>query len=129
MYLPEETCSLSDTAKIGQEKNKIKFKYLNFCSLPDNTCFILRRKNVHAGLAQVISYNISRYPNLNRIYYGCRWCLVEFHILQGVYRRENCLNSVMVDSFLGVMKSGLFYAEKIESVENFTKVLDEYVDV
>ena len=28
----------------------------------------------------------------------------------------------MVDSFLGVMKSGLFYAEKIESVENFTKV-------
>lgn len=60
MYLPEETCSLSDTAKIGQEKNKIKFKYLNFCSLPDNTCFILRRKNVHAGLAQVISYNISR---------------------------------------------------------------------
>ena len=35
----------------------------------------------------------------------------------------------MVDSFLGVMKSGLFYAEKIESVENFTKVLDEYVDV
>ena len=62
-------------------------------------------------------------------HYGCRWCLVEFHILQGVYRRENCLNSVMVDSFLGVMKSGLFYAEKIESVENFTKVLDEYVDV
>ena len=57
MYLPEETCSLSDTAKIGQEKNKIKFKYLNFCSLPDNTCFILRRKNVHAGLAQVISDN------------------------------------------------------------------------
>ena len=52
---------------------------------------------------------------------------MEFHILQGVYRRENCLNSVMVDSFLGVMKSGLFYAE--ESVENFTKVLDEYVDV
>ena len=30
MYLPEETYSLSDTAKIGQEKNKIKFKYLNF---------------------------------------------------------------------------------------------------
>ena len=54
---------------------------------------------------------------------------MEFHILQGVYRRENCLNSVMVDSFLGVMKSGLFYAEKIESVENFTKGLDEYVDV
>ena len=50
---------------------------------------------------------------------------MEFHILQGVYRRENCLNSVMVDSFLGVMKSGLFYAEKIESVENFTKVLDD----
>ena len=65
MYLPEETYSLSDTAKIGQEKNKIKFKYLNFCSLPDNTCFILRRKNVHAGLAQVISYNITRF---NRIY-------------------------------------------------------------
>lgn len=62
-------------------------------------------------------------------HYGCRWCLVELHILQGVYRRENCLDSVMVDSFLGVMKSGLFYAEKIESVENFTKVLDEYVDV
>jgi len=54
---------------------------------------------------------------------------VELHILQGVSRRENCLDSVMVDSFLGVMKLGLFCAEKIESVENFTKVLDEYVDV
>ena len=54
---------------------------------------------------------------------------MEFHNLQGVYRRENCLNSDMIDCFLGVMKSGLFYAEKIESVENFTKVLDEYVDV
>ena len=53
MYLPEETCSLSDTAKIGQEKNKIKFKYLNFYFLLDNT-IILRCKNVHAGLAQVI---------------------------------------------------------------------------
>ncbi|WP_418444622.1 hypothetical protein [Barnesiella intestinihominis] len=62
-------------------------------------------------------------------HYGCLWCLVELHILQGVSRRENCLDSVMVDSFLGVMKSGLFCAEKIESVENFTKVLDEYVDV
>lgn len=54
---------------------------------------------------------------------------MEFHILQGVYRRENCLDSVMVDSFLGVMKSGLFCAERIESVENFMEVLDEYIDV
>lgn len=46
-----------------------------------------------------------------------------------MFRRENCLDSVMVDSFLGVMKSGLFYTGKIESVENFTKVLDEYIDV
>ncbi len=84
MYLPEETCSLSDTAKIGQEKNKIKFKYLNFCSLPDNTCFILRRKNVHAGLAQVISYNISRYPNLNRIYDMSDKVFTEFGNLGGL---------------------------------------------
>lgn len=55
MYLPEETIVFpAPQRQIGQEKNKIKFKYLNFCSLPDNTCFILRRKNVHAGLAQVI---------------------------------------------------------------------------
>ena len=47
---------------------------------------------------------------------------MELHILQSMFRRENCLDSVMVDSFLGVMKSGLFYAERIESVENFTKV-------
>lgn len=53
---------------------------------------------------------------------------MELHILQGVSRRENCLDNVMVDSFLGVMKSGLFCAERIESVENFTKVLDEYID-
>ena len=84
MYLPEETCSLSDTAKIGQEKNKIKFKYLNFCSLPNNTCFILRRKNVHAGLAQVVSYNISRYPNLNRIYDMPDKVFTEFGNLDGL---------------------------------------------
>jgi hypothetical protein len=49
MYLPEETCSLSDTAKIGQEKNKIKFKYLNFCSLPDNTCLFCAVKTFMPG--------------------------------------------------------------------------------
>ena len=82
MYLPEETCSLSDTAKIGQEKNKIKFKYLNFYFLLDNT-IILRCKNVHAGLAQVISYNISRYPNLNRIYDMSDKAFAEFGNLDG----------------------------------------------
>ena len=83
MYLPEETCSLSDTAKIGQEKNKIKFKYLNFYFLLDNT-IILRCKNVHAGLAQVISYNISRYPNLNRIYDMSDKVFTEFGNLGGL---------------------------------------------
>jgi|GEM_PF-378686 len=110
MYLPEETCSLSDTAKIGQEKNKIKFKYLNFCSLPDNTCFILRRKNVHAGLAQVISYNISRYPNLNRIYDMPDKVFTEFGNLDGLRCGGNT-NTMVVG---GVLWSFISYKACIE---------------
>ncbi len=33
MYLPGETLCLSDATKIGEERDKIKFKCLNFQSL------------------------------------------------------------------------------------------------
>jgi len=34
----------------------------------------------------------------------------------------------MMESFFGIMKSELLYAEKFESPEDFTKALEEYID-
>lgn len=84
MYLPEETCSLSDTAKIGQEKNKIKFKYLIFVLYRIILVLFCAVKTFMPGLAQVISYNISRYPNLNRIYDMPDKVFTEFGNLDGL---------------------------------------------
>ena len=105
---------------------------------------------------EIISYNISRNPNLEQIYdmldkafamfdsldglilhsdqgwqyqhYGYRKRLEEHHIVQSMSRKGNCLDNAMAENFFGIMKSELLYAEKFESAETFIKALDHYIE-
>ena len=105
---------------------------------------------------EIISYNISKSPNLEQIYdmldkafakfdnldgliihsdqgwqyqhYGYRQRLMEYHVLQSMSRKGNCLDNSMAEDFFGIMKSELFYAEKFDSSKAFIKALDEYID-
>lgn len=105
---------------------------------------------------EIISYNLSRSPNLEQIYdmldkafakfdnldgliihsdqgwqyqhYGYRQRLTQHHVLQSMSRKGNCLDNAMAENFWGIMKSELLYAEKFKSAEDFMKALDEYID-
>ena len=104
---------------------------------------------------EIISYNISRSPNLEQVYdmldkafakfdkldglilhsdqgwqyqhYGYRKRLEERNIKQSMSRKGNCLDNAMAENFFGIMKSELLYAEKFESPEAFMKALKEYM--
>ena len=105
---------------------------------------------------EIISYNISRNPNLEQIYdmldkafarfdsldglilhsdqgwqyqhYGYRKRLEEHHVVQSMSRKGNCLDNAMAENFFGIIKSELLYAEKFESPEAFIKALDNYIE-
>lgn len=105
---------------------------------------------------EIISYNISKSPNLEQVYdmldkafekfdkldglilhsdqgwqyqhYGYRKRLEEQHIVQSMSRKGNCLDNAMAENFFGIMKSELLYAEKFESDKDFIKALEEYIE-
>ena len=105
---------------------------------------------------EIISYNISRSPNMEQVYdmldkafdrfdsldglilhsdqgwqyqhFGYRQRLAEHHIIQSMSRKGNCLDNAMAENFFGIMKSELLYAEEFESPETFMKALDEYIE-
>lgn len=105
---------------------------------------------------EIISYNLSRSPNIEQIYdmldkafakfdnldgliihsdqgwqyqhYGYRQRLTQNHVLQSMSRKGNCLDNAMAENFFGIMKPELLYAEKFKSAEDFIKALDEYID-
>lgn len=105
---------------------------------------------------EIISYNISKSPNMEQIHdmldkafekydtldgliihsdqgwqyqhQGYRRRLNKRHIIQSMSRKGNCLDNAMAENFFGIMKSELLYAEKFESPEEFIKALEEYID-
>ena len=105
---------------------------------------------------EIISYNISKSPNLEQVYdmldkafarfdsldglilhsdqgwqyqhYGYRKRLEEHGIIQSMSRKGNCLDNAMAENFFGIMKSELLYAENFESSEAFMNASDEYID-
>ena len=105
---------------------------------------------------EIISYNISKTPNLEQVYdmldkafskyenleglilhsdqgwqyqhYGYRKKLSERNIIQSMSRKGNCLDNAVAENFFGIMKSELLYAEKFESSDEFIKALEEYIE-
>ena len=105
---------------------------------------------------EIISYNISRSPNMEQVYdmldkafakfdrleglilhsdqgwqyqhLGYRKRLAKHHIIQSMSRKGNCLDNAMAENFFGIMKSELLYAEVFESPETFIRALEEYIE-
>ncbi len=105
---------------------------------------------------EIISYNISKSPNLEQVYdmldkafakfdcldglilhsdqgwqyqhFGYRKRLEEHHVIQSMSRKGNCLDNAMAENFFGIMKSELLYVEEFESPEAFIMALEEYID-
>lgn len=105
---------------------------------------------------EIISYDISRSPNLEQVYnmlnkafaqfedlsglilhsdqgwqyqhYGYRKLLAEHNIVQSMSRKGNCLDNAMAENFFAIMKSELLYAQNFESAEAFIKAVEEYMD-
>lgn len=61
-------------------------------------------------------------------HFGYRKRLEEHGIIQSMSRKDNCLDNAMAENIFGVMKSEFLYVEKFESIEDFVKVLEEYIE-
>lgn len=61
-------------------------------------------------------------------HFGYRKCLEEHGIIQSMSRKDNCLDNAMAENIFGIMKSEFLYVEKFESVEDFVKVFEEYIE-
>lgn len=105
---------------------------------------------------EIVSYSIAKSPNMQMItemlrkafnvvkntaglilhsdqgwqyqQYGYRTMLQEHGIIQSMSRKGNCLDNAMAESFFGTMKTELLYAQKFESMQDFIKSLEEYID-
>ena len=104
---------------------------------------------------EVISYNVSRSPNLEQVHDMLdkafaryphldglvlhsdqgwqyqhptyRQKLAEHHVTQSMSRKGNCLDNAMSENFFAIMKSELLYAENFDSPDDFIKALDDYI--
>lgn len=105
---------------------------------------------------EVVAYSISKSPNMqminemldkafNRVketkgiilhsdqgwqyqHYGYRKTLQEHGIILSMSRKGNCLDNAMIESFFGIMKTELLYAEKFETAKDFVRSLKAYID-
>ena len=49
-------------------------------------------------------------------------------IRQSMSRKGNCLDNAVIENFFGLLKSELFYLQKLESMEHFKSELIDYLD-
>ena len=105
---------------------------------------------------EIISYNISKSPNMEQIHdmldkafnrfdrldglilhsdqgfqyhhFSYQKRLEEQGIIQSMSRKGNCLDNAMAENFFGIMKSELLYLQKFESADAFSKALEEYIE-
>ena len=105
---------------------------------------------------EIVSYSISRNPNLEQIREMLRgffeklpkgahpiihsdqgWqyqhesyqrALKEHGITQSMSRKGNCLDNGAMENFFGRLKVEMFYGEKFETADEFIRCLEEYID-
>ena len=56
-----------------------------------------------------------------------RKILKETSIFQSMSRKGNCLDNAVIENFFGLLKSELFYFEKIKSIEDSREKLDDII--
>ncbi|WP_095742943.1 IS3 family transposase [Sediminibacillus massiliensis] len=57
-----------------------------------------------------------------------RDALKERGITQSMSRKGNCYDNAVIENFFGIMKSEFLYLNEFESIEQFKKELEEYMD-
>lgn len=105
---------------------------------------------------EVISYNLSRHPNLNQVtdmlekaftkipdntnlilHSDQGWQYQNKHyqkmlkdkgIRQSMSRKGNCLDNACAENFFGLLKTELLYLQEFHSVEQFIQELHEYIE-
>ncbi len=105
---------------------------------------------------EIISYNISRHPVLNQVldmldkafekipdntglilhsdqgwqYQNKRYQkrLLKKGIQQSMSRKGNCLDNAIMENFFGLLKSELLYLRDFDSLEEFQRELEKYID-
>ena len=106
--------------------------------------------------SEIISYSISEHPvlgqvmdmldkafekipdNTNLIFHSdqgwqyqhktYQYRLRKKGIRQSMSRKGNCLDNSIMENFFGLLKSELLYLRKFESIEEFKKELENYID-
>ena len=53
--------------------------------------------------------------------------LADRGIIQSMSRKATCLDNAVIENFFGILKSEMFYGKNFESIEQFTKTLEEYL--
>jgi transposase InsO family protein len=82
-----------------------------FIKIPDNTNLIF-----HSD--QGWQYQMKKYQNR----------LHKKGIIQSMSRKGNCLDNSVMENFFGLLKSELLYLQDFDSLEQFRKELDDYID-
>lgn len=105
---------------------------------------------------EIVSYNISQRPNFYQITdmlqkalfklppqarpilhsdQGWQYQMKEYQdllrkrkIKQSMSRKGNCLDNAVMESFFGILKSELFYIQKIKSIDSLQKNIVNYID-
>jgi transposase InsO family protein len=49
-------------------------------------------------------------------------------IIQSMSRKGNCLDNAVIENFFGILKSELVYLQKFESMQQFIRELNEYIE-
>jgi transposase InsO family protein len=82
-----------------------------FEKIPDDTHLIL-----HSD--QGWQYQMRRYQYL----------LEQKGVIQSMSRKGNCLDNAVMENFFGLLKSELLYLQKFDSIDQFIKELEAYID-
>lgn len=82
-----------------------------FDKIPDNLGLIL-----HSD--QGWQYQMKNYQSM----------LIKKGIQQSMSRKGNCLDNSVIENFFGILKSELLYLQTFDSLEDFTRELEEYID-
>ena len=59
---------------------------------------------------------------------GYQYLLKQKGIEQSMSRKGNCLDNSVMENFFGLLKSELFYLQTFESINQFIRELEDYID-
>lgn len=57
-----------------------------------------------------------------------QYLLEQKGVIQSMSRKGNCLDNAVMENFFGLLKSELLYLQKFDTVDQFIKELEAYID-